>query len=287
MSSPDERRAFDDELIPLDWHPTDPLRFGADLSTNLVRPDGALFGGGALAATLLAFERITGRPALYASVQFVATAAFGDRLECRVDRVAAGHTVDQLQLVATSGDQLVFSAIGGTATRKPAGISGLGLRPPAVLPPEDCPSWGPAAAHAEIGHHRISDYRETPIVDPDPARPGHMAMWVRVLDSPVTTSAKLGYIADMVPIAVCRAAGELGAGTSMDNTIRLGEARDTEWVLIEMEGQLAAGGFGHGSTHLWTPDGHLLATGSQSAKLFAFSELMARRLAEGERPGPG
>jgi acyl-CoA thioesterase len=273
--------AFDEELIPLDWDPADPLRFGCPLSTNLVRPDGALFGGGALATALRAFERCTGRPALYASVQFVASAAFEDRLECRIQRVAAGHTVDQLQLTATSGDQLVFAAIGATATRKPEGISGLGIAPPKVAPPDESPAWGTAAHNADIGHHRVSDYREAELLDPDPARPGHMAMWVRVLDSPTTTSAKLGYVADMVPIAVCRAAGELGAGTSMDNTIRLGEPVDCEWILIELEGQLAAGGFGHGVTHLWTPDGHLLATGSQSTKLFSFTELMARRLAEG------
>jgi acyl-CoA thioesterase len=277
----DARVDFDDELIPLEWHPTDPLRFACELSTNLVRPDGALFGGGALAASLIAFERVTGRPALYSSVQFVASAAYGDHLTCRIERVASGHTVDQLQLTARSGDQLVFAAMGATATRKPAGITGLGVRPPRVVPPDECAIWGPAAHRADIGHHRISDYREATLLAPDPSRPGHMAMWVRVLDSPTTTSAKLGYIADMVPIAVCRAAGVVGAGTSMDNTIRVGELVDCDWVLIELEGELAAGGFGHGTTHLWSPDGVLLGTGSQSTKLFAFTELMARRLADG------
>lgn len=34
-----------------------------------------------------------------------------------------------------------------------------------------------------------------------------------------------------------------------------------------MRPHLAAGGYGHGSVHLWTEDGHLLATASQTAAM--------------------
>ena len=60
----------------------------------------------------------------------------------------------------------------------------------------------------------------------------------------------------MVPVAVARAAGKMGAGSSLDNSMRFhGGVADTEWVLIELLGELAHGGFGHGSLRVWTADG--------------------------------
>jgi acyl-CoA thioesterase len=98
-----------------------------------------------------------------------------------------------------------------------------------------------------------------------------------------TTPATLGFLADMVPIAVCRAAGVEGAGTSLDNSLRVGRLVDTEWVLVELEAHAAADGYGYGVSHLWAPDGTLLATGSQTAKLFSFASFL-RRLEGDDRP---
>ena len=53
----------------------------------------------------------------------------------------------------------------------------------------------------------------------------------------------------------------------------------SEWILLELHGELAHGGFGHGSLRAWTADGDLVATGSQSASMrFLFDE--------GELPAP-
>ena len=84
----------------------------------------------------------------------------------------------------------------------------------------------------------------------------------------------LAFIADMVPVAVARAAGKMGAGSSLDNSMRFhGGVADTGWVLIELLGELANGGFGHGSLRVWTEDGKLIATGSQTASMrFLFDE---------------
>lgn len=268
--------AFDHRLLPLEWDATG-LRARFDLTPHLCRTDGALFGGAALAAALIAFETITQRTALWTTVQFVSSTQLGASIDLEVTRVAEGRRADQLQLTATTGQQLLFTALGATATRNPEGISALGMAPPAVEPPERCEGFGRAhAQRGPVGHQMISDFRIAPLHHPDPARPGHMAMWGRVLESVTTTSAKLGFLADMVPIASCRAAGVEGAGTSIDNTLRIVELHDTDWVLIELDGQVAAGGYGHGVTHLWTPDGRLLATGSQSAKLFSIDDFMAR-----------
>jgi acyl-CoA thioesterase len=101
-------------------------------------------------------------------------------------------------------------------------------------------------------------------------------MWARVLGESETTAATLGFMADMVPLAVCRAVGVQGAGTSLDNTLRVGHLVDTEWVLVELDAHVADGGYGYGVSHMWSPDGTLMATGSQTAKLFSFDAFLAK-----------
>ena len=78
------------------------------------------------------------------------------------------------------------------------------------------------------------------------------------------------YLADMVPLSVALACGVMAGGTSLDNTIRIGSFVDTEWVLLDLRPHLAAGDYGHGTAHLWSESGHLLATASQTASMIRF-----------------
>ena len=59
-------------------------------------------------------------------------------------------------------------------------------------------------------------------------------------------------------------------GTSLDNSIRVGEFVDTEWVLLDLRPHLAAGDYGHGTVHVWSEDRRLLATASQTASMMRF-----------------
>ena len=81
------------------------------------------------------------------------------------------------------------------------------------------------------------------------------------------TRAGVAYLADMVPAAVARAAGRLGAGFSLDNTLRFAEIPPADWVLLDLRGELATNGYGHGRFTAWTPGGALVATGSQTASM--------------------
>ena len=128
----------------------------------------------------------------------------------------------------------------------------------------------------------MSEHRHAELLDPDPQRPGHMALWARLAGdrapaSTELTPAVLGFLADMVPIAVAKACGVVGAGTSLDNSLRIGEPADSEWVLLDLDGHIGVGGYGHGQVHLWSPDGRLLGTGTQSAILFSVDDMRARR----------
>jgi acyl-CoA thioesterase len=101
-----------------------------------------------------------------------------------------------------------------------------------------------------------------------------VAFWARRRDGGPVTPAVLAFVADFVPLSVARAAGKMGAGASLDNSMRFkGGVANTEWVLVELLGEVANGGFGHGSLRAWTEDGELIATGSQSASMrYLFDE---------------
>jgi acyl-CoA thioesterase len=94
------------------------------------------------------------------------------------------------------------------------------------------------------------------------------AFWCRLRDGEAVTPAAVGFMADFVPLGVAQAAGKMGAGSSLDNSMRFrGGVADTEWVLVDLAGELAHGGFGHGRVRVWAEDGALLAVGTQSASM--------------------
>lgn len=269
-------------------HPTDAHLLGFDVSADgrvtegpltpeLSRPDAKLYGGTGLAWALAAIGTATGRTPLFASVQFVGTAATGEVIRCEADVVAEGRSVSQVQLHARVGERLVFSALGAAGVHTDDGVGGPILTMPTVPPPDACTPrrHGPPGDDDRIGFHRRSEFRDVP--SEDPSAMGSDRMWARVTGAQGTTAASLGFLADMVPVSVARGTGQLGAGTSLDNELRVVRLVDTEWVLCDMQPHGAHGGFGYGIAHLWSQDGVLLATGAQTAKLFAFDpELHAR-----------
>lgn len=280
-------RAIDAELLGVEEDGDGGLSF--PVVEHLCRTDGRFYGGAALAASIAASEHVTGRVALWSTTQLVGTAALGERIELVAEVVASGRSVDQVAVRGVVGDRLVFNAVGSAATPMEGGISGTGQVMPAVPPPDDCEPWqGPAragqgfGAPPAVGHHLVSEHRHAELLAPDLSRPGHMALWARLAGdrAPASTDltpAVLGFLADMVPISVSKGCGVAGAGTSLDNSLRLGEPADSEWVLLDLDAHVAVGGYGHGQVHLWSPDGRMLATGTQSARLFSFESFLQKR----------
>jgi acyl-CoA thioesterase II len=263
----------DEALLGLESDATDPCRTAFELAPHLCRFDGQLYGGTALAVALAAFEGATDRPSLWATVQFVSTARHGERIDCSTEVVAHGRRIDQVQLRGTVGDRLVFSALGSTGEQRD-GMAGTGPEMPRVPRPDDGrPSPFTPAPDGAVGWHAAVELVDVPLLDAPDGERDRMVLWARVRDHDETTAAKLGFIADMVPVAVARACGVAGAGTSLDNSLRVGRLVDTEWVLLELVAHAAHGGHGYGEVLMWTPDGTLMATGSQTAKMFAMSDL--------------
>jgi acyl-CoA thioesterase len=239
-------------------------RWSFVLTSPLSRLDLKFYGGTGVAATVAAMEVESGRPALWSSVQFVGSADTGDTIDVEVEHLAAGRRTSQLRVTGTVGGRLVFVATGSTGTVREgeddrwfgtmpdAGAPGTGVDWASRLPfpvGEGRPGW---LAITEMTMCELPG--------------GGFGLWARMLDRPLSRSV-LGFLADVVPMGIMRAAGRVGGGTSLDNHIRFGAAPTGEWVLVELEPHLLVGGYGHGAARLWSTDGTLLGVASQTASM--------------------
>jgi acyl-CoA thioesterase len=262
--------AVDLALIPCELGPGRD-RGSFELTPGLCRFDGALYGGTGVAATVMAMEAATQRDALWVVTQFVAQTRVGARIDWEVQELAAGHRVSQLSVVARADTSVLFCGLGATADPRPDGLDGQYLAMPEVSPPDQSPPLlhGPGTpALRDRGFNRNLEYREAEAVG------NRVLLWARRTDGSPLTRVGIAYLADMVPMAVARAAGKLGAGFSLDNALRFAAIPPaTEWVLLDLRGEVATRGYGHGSFTAWATDGALVATGSQSATMKAVFDL--------------
>jgi acyl-CoA thioesterase len=281
-------RPLDRVLLGLEADDDGALSF--EIAPHLCRSDGKFYGGTAISASIAVAEAATGRPALWITTQMIGTAVAGERLATDVEVLAAGRAISQVQVRGRVEDRLVFNAVGSTATPDPEGLGGLAGTMPTVPVPDGCEElWSARRAAGQAmpdlglgpGPLAVSELRAAPLTADPGDRPGRTAIWARLTAEPAAagplTPAAVGFLADMIPVAVCRALGVEGSGTSLDNSLRFGAPADTDWVLMEIEADMAAAGYGHGRVHVWTPDGELIAVGSQSARLFTFEQFLARR----------
>ncbi|MGK2948551.1 MAG: acyl-CoA thioesterase [Acidimicrobiales bacterium] len=249
-------------------------RASFELTRPLARFDGKLYGGTAIAVAVALAEVETQRPALWSTVQFVSGETMvGDRLHCTTEVLAAGRSAAQVRVTARVGDREIFSALGAAAHRKPGRLEQAFETMPDVPAPTDAPPFmlplPEAMRKAAAGMKRNIEMRSAPPLDKSALPTGTLTMWARVPDRSATP-AVIAYLADMVPLSIAHASGRAGGGTSIDNTVRFAGASSDEWILLQLDPTVASGGYGHGTAHVWSPDGRLLATASQTASLILF-----------------
>jgi acyl-CoA thioesterase len=254
------------ELIPFD--PGSARNKGSfELTADLARHDGVLYGGTGAAATVMAMETATQGGAIWMLTQFIAPAHVGERISWTVHTLARGRYVAQLQVTATVDDRVIFCALGATGRARPNGLTGQFDAMPLVTPPEDSRPLRHGLARPEPDElvHPNLELREAAF---EPTRPpGRLALWARLTTGADLTRAGIAYLADRVPMAITRGAGRMAPGFSLDNCLRFAAIPQTQWVLLDLQGQVASHGYGHGSFTAWSPDGTLVATGSQSATM--------------------
>jgi acyl-CoA thioesterase len=260
-------RALDVDVLGLEFD-AGLQRCHFQLVPGVARHDGTLYGGTAIAVSVAAMEAASGRPALWVTTQYVATAQQGDVVECTTELLANGRNISQVQVTGRLGSQVLFVSLGSTAIPREGGIEGQFQSPPAMSLPEDsqtmllgAPGGGFRGFLAQV------EYREArPLGSERDAPP--LAMWARLKSGGPFTPAGVAFVADMVPGAIARSVGMVGGGTSLDNSLRFGAiVGDDEWVLLDLRAHMAAGAHAHGSVFVWSRQGHLLAVGGQSANM--------------------
>jgi acyl-CoA thioesterase len=261
-------------------------RFRFTVQNHLARLDGRLYGGTAIAVSIAVSELVSSRTALWMTTQFVSTAPAEAGISVLAEVLAPGRRTNQVRVTGTDeAGEVMFASLGATGHHRPDGLTGTFEHRPRVTAPDESERRdGPFATMirnagitgdipqlpADVGFNSVIEFREPTVLDhPDPG-PGRLCMWVRRRDREPVMPAVVAFMADMVPLSVAHGCGVVAGGISLDNTIRIGAFEPSEWVLVDLRAHLAVGDYGHGAAHIWSEDGPLLATASQSASMIQF-----------------
>ena len=235
-----------------------------EVKPALSRMDAKFYGGTGIAVTTAVMEAVTGRRAVWASTQYVSSCSTGEKVRVEVNVGASGRRSSQLQVRGFVGDQLLFTSMGATGEVKADALERSFGRMPDVPGPEEGRIWDPLVISdrfaGEPGWLGIAEIRHAGDTT---------GLWLRMKGRPLSRAA-MAFLADVIPNGVMRAAGRMGAGTSLDNTVRYGPDPTGDWMLVDIDPQLISGGYLHGTARLWTQDGTLIGVASQSASVVLF-----------------
>ncbi|WP_439815150.1 acyl-CoA thioesterase [Zavarzinia sp. CC-PAN008] len=264
MTSSSRRLRSSAEFLAL-THPVDTHRWELKVDPSMTGGRGSLFGGVGLAAGIVALEQATGKPVIWATGQYLAITQQPVTIDLEVQLPAQGRHVTQGRVVGHVGDREIITVIGAVGER-PGLAAGCWVECPQAPPPEACPEIARSDEAASLHDHvdlRLVRGAFGFTMFGRPTDDGRSLFWARMTDVE-NDAAALGIIADYMPSVLGNALGRVTHCTSLDNTIRFANRRPTEWVLCDNRMEYVGNGFGHGTVHLWSQDGVLLATGSQS-----------------------
>ena len=246
------------------------LRWEMDVVPGLSTPGDFLFGGCGLAAGIVAMEGASGRPTIWATAQYLSFAPTGSHLEFDVILAAVGHRITQARVVGRVGDREILT-VNAALGEHSGPLSGVWVDPPKVDRPENCPEREiPAGVFGETIFDKV-DTRLAKGRSFEDMMTGELlqgsansALWARVPGHLDPEAAALAVFGDFVAGGVSEVVGRPTYGSSLDNTLRVVELSPTEWVLCDIHVYALSGGYAQGHSYLWSEDGRLLATASQS-----------------------
>jgi acyl-CoA thioesterase len=250
----------------LGLEPTDePTRWRMPVADGITGGRGALYGGCGLAAVIETAERACERPLTWAACQFVGGAQVPQVVELVFETLVTGRRVTQGRVTGTVDGEVVLAALVALGTREFPARGQWGPRPPEVPPPDACPTRKMREERRGGLRPRIDERIATG--DPDGtlrAIDGRSLMWATLPGGVPATASALAIVGDTVSAGVAAALEDDLRARSIDNSIRVVQPRECEWVLGDIQVDGAADGLAHGTVRLWTPDGHLLAVTGQS-----------------------
>lgn len=229
-------------------------------------PGKFLYGGSGLGAAIVALEAVTSRPTVWAAAQYLSYAPLGSTVRIEVTVAVAGFRTTQARATAqVEGREVltVNAALGGTDLE----IGGVWAEPPAVPDPAVCPPRNlPDLMRSSIFDHidtRVALGRSFEELDGSPGD-SRSALWCRVPGHLDPSAATLAIFGDLLSGAISQPIGRRLMGRSLDNTLRVVQLEETEWVLCDMRVHAVIAGYGQGIAFLWSERGTLLGTASQS-----------------------
>jgi len=230
-----------------------------------------LFGGSAIAAAVGATEAASGRSLVWCTAQFLSQAKPGEVLIVDVDLRAEGRSMTQALIHGHVDGRAVIDVMAALGERE-FPVEDTWVTMPDVPGPDESPDrvWNsPLKTVSSEWRRRIAVGR----VEWDSSEPvsdGWSAMWVDTRTDGRVDAALLALLGDHVPFGIHQATPGSFSISSLDNTIRVVDVADSDWLLIEMKAHSLRRGIGQGHLHIWTRDGRLLATASQSCQLRSF-----------------
>ena len=249
----------------LGMEPTDDsARFRLPVSRDICGGRDSIYGGCALAAAIEAAEAHTGRPTAWAACQFLRPAHLDSVIDLRVEVPASGRAVSHARVVAMVGDEEVCATLISLGERDfPA--QGVWQTMPQVPGPEGLPARYIRAQNKGGIRERITELAVTD----DPAGimrnpDGRCAVWITLPGGIPASASALAIIGDEVSTGTSAVIEPDMQAPSIDNTLRVVQAKACDWVLADVELRAVARGFAHGVVNLWSQDGDLLAIAEQT-----------------------
>ncbi len=256
----------------------DDLHWRLTVVPELTTPGKFLFGGCGLGAARVALDAASGRPTVWSTAQYLSYAPTHAVVDLEVILAAEGRRITQGRVVATAGDREILTVNAAVGTPGTLEAGGVWITPPDVPPPDECPP------------RRLPDFSSTSIFDLIDVRLANglsfeeitegrsgsgdpnSALWARVPGHLEPSAATLAIIGDYVSGGMSQPLGRRVMSRSLDNTLRVVRLVPTEWVLCDIRIQALVGGYGQGDAYLWSEEGTLLATASQSMSVRLWDE---------------
>ena len=239
--------------------------FSLSVTDRLVTPGRFLFGGCGLGAAVAALEIATGRPCAWATAQYLSYAPLDSEVRITTDLAVEGQRVTQARATLAVEDRdvvTVMAAFGHGELDAPPWMEMPSVPAPEECPRRDLPDWYRQSIFEHV-ETRVARGRRFHEIDGSPGSP-RSALWARIPEHLSPSAATLAIVGDLVSGGATEPLGRRTRGRSLDNTVRVATLAPTEWILVDIHMHALVGGFGQGTAFLWSQDGVLLGTASQT-----------------------